>query len=64
MPPSRARWATSPPAGPGLELLGPAERAELVSTPAMLQQLARIDGAWVEANRAATLDRWNRWLAS
>ncbi len=48
----------------GLELLGPAERQELVSTPAMLAQLARIDGAWVEANRAVTLDRWNRWLAS
>ncbi len=48
----------------GLDLLGPAERTELVSSPAMLAQLARIDGAWVEANRAATLDRWNRWLAS
>lgn len=47
-----------------LALLGPAEQHELVSSPAILAGLARIDGAWVDANRAVTLDRWNRWLAS
>ena len=47
----------------GLELLNPAEKRELVSSPAVLDKLARIDGAWVEANRNATLDRWNKWLA-
>lgn len=47
----------------GLGLLDAAEQHEVVSTPTMLAQLARIDGAWVEANRAATLDRWNKWLA-
>ncbi len=48
----------------GLALLGPDQQHELVSSPAMLAQMASIDGAWVEANRAATLDRWNSWLAS
>ena len=47
-----------------LGLLGPAERHELLSSPAQMAQLARIDGAWVEANRTATLDRWNTWLAA
>ena len=48
----------------GLALLGPAEQHELVSSPAMMDQMAKIDGAWVEANRTAVLDRWNRWLAA
>ena len=48
----------------GLALLNPAEQRELVSSPAMLAGMAGIDGDWVEANRAAVLDRWNRWLAS
>ena len=46
-----------------LALLSPSERHELVATPEALAQLARIDGAWVEANRAATLNRWNDWLS-
>ena len=45
-------------------LLTPAEQHELVSSPAVLARMAAIDGPWVEANRAATLDRWNKWLAS
>ncbi len=48
----------------GLGLLNPAEQHELISSPAMLAGLAQIDGAWVEANRTATLDRWNLWLSS
>lgn len=46
-----------------LALLGPAEQRELVSSPAVLAQLVRVDGAWVEANRTVTLDRWNKWLS-
>ncbi len=48
----------------GLALLSPGEQHELVSTPAMLGQMAAIDGAWVDANRSVTLERWNSWLAS
>ena len=48
----------------GLGLLDAAEQRELVSTPAMLAHLARIDGAWVEANRTTVLDRWNKWLSA
>lgn len=47
----------------GLEQLGPSEQHELVSNPAVLSKLAKIDGAWVEAHRAETLERWNKWLA-
>jgi mannopine transport system substrate-binding protein len=48
----------------GLSLLSPELKRELVSSPAMLAQMASIKGAWVEANRVATLERWNAWLAS
>jgi len=48
----------------GLTLISPELKHEIVSSPAMLAQMANIDGAWVEANRAATLERWNSWLAS
>ena len=48
----------------GLALLGPGEKHELVSSPAVLSQMASIDGNWVEANGKATLERWNSWLAS
>ena len=43
----------------GLALLDAAEQRELGSA----ARIARIDGAWVEANRAATLARWNTWLS-
>ncbi|MBV9785367.1 MAG: ABC transporter substrate-binding protein [Acidisphaera sp.] len=46
-----------------LALLDAAERHELVSSPEMLAELAGIDGEWVEAHRAATLDRWNSWIS-
>ena len=48
----------------GLALLSAAEKHELVSSPAVLRDMAFIDGAWVEANRKTMLDRWNTWLAS
>ena len=47
-----------------LSLLSPDLQHKLVSSPAMLARMASIDGAWVEANRTITLERWNRWLAS
>lgn len=47
-----------------LALLSEGEKKELISSPETLSRLVRIDANWVEANRAATLDRWNRWLAS
>ena len=47
-----------------LSLLSPDLQHELVSSPALLAQMVAIDGAWVEANRTSTLDRWNSWLAS
>lgn len=46
-----------------LALMTPAMRHDLVSSPSMLTQMAGIDGDWVEANRTATLERWNKWLA-
>ena len=55
-------YATSNRASPGL--LSDEEKKDLVSTPEALAGLVRIDASWVEANRAATLDRWNKWLAS
>ena len=48
----------------GLALLPPETSNELVSTPEALAGLVRMDANWVEANRAATLDRWNRWIAA
>lgn len=55
-------YATSNKGGVGL--LPPEIRDELVSSPEVLAGLVRMDANWVEANRAATLDRWNRWLAA
>ncbi len=48
----------------GLSLLDPEQKHELVSSPGVLARMAAIDGAWVEANRNAVLERWNSWLAS
>lgn len=45
-------------------LLTPEERKELISSPEQVQGLVVLDAAWLEANRASSLDRWNRWLAS
>lgn len=48
----------------GLALLPAEVRNDLVATPQALAGLVRMNADWVEANRAATLDRWNRWLAA
>lgn len=46
-----------------LNRLAPEQRKDRVTAPENSPQLARMDAAWVAENRAALLDRWNRWLA-
>lgn len=47
-----------------LDLLSPAERADRITSPENQAKLAPLDAEWVAKNRAAILERWNRWLAS
>ncbi|PWC56841.1 hypothetical protein TSO221_00805 [Azospirillum sp. TSO22-1] len=46
-----------------LELLSAEERAVRGSTPENVAKMAVIDAAWVAVNRAAVIERWNRWLS-
>jgi mannopine transport system substrate-binding protein len=46
-----------------LSSLTPAQLKTKVTAPENAAQLAVMDAAWVAENRAALLERWNRWLA-
>lgn len=46
-----------------LALLSPEDRAARGSAPENMAKMAAIDPAWIAANRAAVIERWNRWLS-
>lgn len=46
-----------------LALLSDADRSSRGSLPANHAKMATIDAAWVAANRAAVIERWNQWLS-
>ena len=46
------------------ELLSPEEKKELISTPEMLAGIIKVDAAWLNANRADMLNRWNAWVSA
>ena len=46
------------------DMLTVVEKRELGSSPEVLAGMASINADWVEANRTATLERWNRWLSA
>ena len=45
-------------------LLSPEEKADLGASPEILGQIISPDADWLEANRAAALERWNKWVAA
>jgi mannopine transport system substrate-binding protein len=45
-------------------LLNDAEKAELGAIPEVTSQIISPDADWLEKNRAAALERWNRWVAT
>ena len=45
-------------------LLTPEERAELITTPETMAKIIQMDPAWVAANRALTIERWNTWISA
>jgi hypothetical protein len=40
------------------------EKADLVATPETFAKIIHIDAAWLAANRASALERWNRWISA
>ena len=55
-------YATS--SRPAQSLLTAEEKADLVATPEAFAKIIHIDPAWLAANRASTLERWNRWISA
>ena len=45
-------------------LLTDAEKAEFGAVPAIQSQVISPDADWLEKNRAAALDRWNKWISA
>lgn len=45
-------------------LLNAEEKKELISSDEVLKQIISPDAKWLQANRAAALERWNKWLAA
>ena len=45
-------------------LMTAAEKEELITTPEIMGQLIDMDPAWVQANRARTLERWKEWISA
>ena len=45
-------------------MLTEAEKADLGAVPAILNQIISPDADWLEKNRAAALERWNRWISA
>ncbi len=46
-----------------LAKLSAEQRKDRVTLPENAKQIAAMDARWVAENRAALLERWNRWLA-
>ncbi len=46
-----------------LALLTPEDRGTRGSAPENMAKMAVIDPTWIAANRAAVIERWNRWLS-
>ncbi len=55
-------YATSNKAGQAL--LNAEEKNELGASPEIVEQIIVPDADWLEQNRAAALERWNRWLSA
>jgi mannopine transport system substrate-binding protein len=53
----------STPSKAGQALLTADEKIDLVSSPQQLAGIIQMDPAWIEANRASGLERWNRWIS-
>ncbi|MBV9785356.1 MAG: ABC transporter substrate-binding protein [Acidisphaera sp.] len=45
-------------------MLSSEEKQELISSPETFSKIIQMDPAWLEANRAAVLERWNRWVSA
>ena len=45
-------------------MLSADEKADLGASPEIRKQIISPDADWLEKNRAAALERWNRWIAS
>ena len=45
-------------------MLTDAEKSELGAVPAITSQIISPDADWLEKNRAAALERWNRWISA
>lgn len=48
----------------GQAMLTPTEKTDLISDAATFRQIIQMDPAWIEANRAPALERWNKWVSS
>ena len=45
-------------------MLTDAEKAEFGAVPAIQSQVISPDADWLEKNRAAALERWNKWISA
>jgi mannopine transport system substrate-binding protein len=45
-------------------LMTPEEKQALITTPEIMGQLIDMDPAWVQQNRARTLERWKQWISA
>jgi mannopine transport system substrate-binding protein len=45
-------------------LMTPAEKSELITTPEIMAKLIDMEPAWVQQNRARTLERWKEWISA
>jgi mannopine transport system substrate-binding protein len=53
----------TPPSRAAIARMSEAARAMLPTSDAALRQLILPDAAWINANAAMLLERWNRWIA-
>jgi mannopine transport system substrate-binding protein len=45
-------------------LLTPDEKQDLITTPETFRKIIQMDPGWLEANRAAVIERWNKWVSA
>ena len=45
-------------------LLSADEKAAVGAVPAITSQIISPDADWLEKNRAAALERWNKWISA
>lgn len=51
------------PSIPGQNLLSPEMRAKVAATPEAMKQFVHINPQWLADNRAALIERWNKWIS-